>query len=84
MKAKLAHLEQERDEVVRVTTRKSHASGHHSMIPPIPGFTPAELDDWMQDRDFQGAMIEGDGKRVLEATSKMAEGAEFQCSGRAA
>ena len=74
LKAQLAHLEQERDEAVRVATRKRHASG------PMPGLIPAELDDWMQDRqsDLQDAMIEGDGKRVLEITFKMAEGAELQ------
>ena len=51
-----------------------------SMILPMQGLTPAELDDWVQDRhsDLQDAMIEGDGRRVLEITSKMAEGAELQ------
>ena len=48
--------------------------------PGVPGVDLSqqcpEIDNWMQDRhsDLQDAMIEGDGQRVLEIISKMAEG----------
>ena len=81
LKAKLAAMEEERDEAVRDTARKRQAVGPRGRsIPAMPTLVPRELDDWMQDRhsDLQDAMIEGegDGQRVLEIT-KMAEGSSM-------
>ena len=46
--------------------------------PMMPGLIPAELCQWIEDRqsDLQEAFVSGDTARVLELTSKMAEGAE--------
>ena len=73
LKAKLAAMEEEWDEAVRDTARKRQAVGPRGRsIPAMPTLVPWEFDDWMQDR-FGSA---GWGRRVLEITLKMAEGAE--------
>ena len=47
-------------------------------IPLMPSLIPAELYQWIEDRqtDLQEAVAEGNSALVLELTSKMAEGAE--------
>ena len=44
----------------------------------MPGLIPAELYQWIEDRQtgLQEALVDGNTARVLELTSKMAEGAE--------
>ena len=73
LKAKLATMEEERDEAVRDTSKRQAMGPQGRSIPAMPTLVSRELDDWMQDRhsDLQDAMIEGDGQRVLEITSKV-------------
>ena len=61
----------------RVRQRISGAAGG-GFIPVMPGLIPAELSQWIEDRqtDLQEALVDGNTARVLELTSKMAEGAE--------
>ena len=50
-------------------------------MPPMPTLVPAELSEWMVDRqaDLQEAMIVGDNVRVLTVTSKLSEAAKHMC-----
>ena len=61
----------------RVRQRISGVAGG-GFIPVMPGLIPAELCQWIEDRqtDLQEALVDGNTARVLELTSKMAEGAE--------
>ena len=61
----------------RVRQRVS-GSGGGGFIPLMPSLIPAELYQWIEDRqtDLQEALVNGNSARVLELTSKMAEGAE--------
>ena len=47
-------------------------------VPYMPGLVPAELAQWMEDRqaDLQEALSLDDTSRILELTSKLSEGAE--------
>ena len=47
-------------------------------VPYMPGLVPAELAQWMEDRqaDLQEALNLDDTNRILELTSKLSEGAE--------
>ena len=61
----------------RVRQRIAGVAGG-GFIPVMPGLIPAELCQWIEDRqtDLQKAFVDGSTARVLELTSKMAEGAE--------
>ena len=61
---------------------KRQAVGHipsrsNGVIPPMPTLVPTELDNWMLDLQFdlQNAMSLGDQRRMLEISTKSAEGA---------
>ena len=58
--------------------RRVSGSGGGGFIPLMPSLIPAELYQWIEDRqtDLQEALVDGNSARVLELTSKMAEGAE--------
>ena len=63
-------------ERLRVRQRISGVAGG-GFIPKMPGLIPAELYQWIEDRqtDLQEALVDGNTTaRVLELTSKMAEG----------
>ena len=48
---------------------------------PMPTLAPAELSEWMVDRqaDLQEAMSAGDDVRVLTLTSKLSDAAKHMC-----
>ena len=61
----------------RVRQRIAGAAGG-GFIPVMPGLIPAELYQWIEDgqTDLQEVLADGNTARVLELSSKMAEGAE--------
>ena len=79
LQAQVTAMREERDQG---PVPKRQAVGHipsrnNGVIPPMPTLVPTELDNWMQDLqvDLQNAMNLGDQRRVVEVSTKLAEGA---------
>ena len=82
LQAQVTAMREERDQAVQNPAVKRQAVGHvpprnNGVIPPMPTLVPAELDNWMQDlqQELQNAMTIGDQRRVVEVSTKLAEGA---------
>ena len=82
LQAQVNSLREERDQAVPSPAVKRQAVGHvpsrvSEVIQPMPTLVPAELDNWMQDLqvELQSAMNWGDKRRVVEVSTKLAEGA---------
>ena len=76
-----AQLAEFQDNVVTERPRVRQRVGGGGPVPPMPTLVPAELSEWMVDRqaDLQEAMNAGDNVRVLTVTSKLSEAAKHMC-----
>ena len=79
LQAQVTAMREERDQgpVAKRQVVGHIPSRNNGVIPPMPTLVPAELDNWMQDLqlDLQNAMNLGDQRRVVEVSTKLAEGA---------
>ena len=82
LQAQVNSLREERNQAVHSPAVKRQAVGHvpsrvSEVTQPMPTLVPAELDNWMQDLqvELQSAMNWGDQRRVVEVSTKLAEGA---------
>ena len=78
LRAQVAELQ---ENVVTERPRVRQRVGGGGPAPPMPTLVPAELSEWMVDRqaELQEAMNAGDNLRVLTVTSKLSEAAQHMC-----
>ena len=76
-----AQLAEFQDNVVTQRPCVRQRVGGGGPVPPMPTLVPAELSEWMVDRqaNLQEAMNAGDNVRVLTVTSKLSEAAKHMC-----
>ena len=76
-----AQVAEFQENVVTERPRVRQRVGGGGPVPPMPTLVPAELSEWMVDRqaELQEAMNAGDNVRVLTVTSKLSEAAQHMC-----